>query len=234
MNMHINQKLMPSTIDKARLKNIFLKGVYLSIGLAMVTLVSACSSPERSRSLDNPAVSAKTLAHQVCSNCHGVEGISSSPNFPNLAAQTATYLKEQLKSFKSHGRTDPAGFEYMWGLSARLTDEQITGLADYYASQKPPSGKSHDPDLIKKGREIFTNGIASSNTPACASCHGAKAEGLLGFPRLAGQHRDYLEKQLIVFQRTEQRPEGAVMKVVAHGLTADNINSVATYLEATQ
>jgi cytochrome c553 len=75
------------------------------------------------------------LALQVCSNCHGVDGNSVSPNFPNLAAQTEDYISEQLTSFRKHSRFDPAGFEYMWGLSRHLTDQQIKYNAAYFASQ---------------------------------------------------------------------------------------------------
>ena len=220
------------TSSKSRLANVKRGGLYFSIGLAVLATISACSSPERSRALGDPSISGKTIALQVCSNCHGVQGISTSPNFPNLAAQSAIYMKDQLKSFKSHGRSDPAGFEYMWGLSAHLTDEQIDGLANYYSKQKAPTAKTINTNLVKDGQAIFENGIASNNTPACSVCHGPKGEGLEQFPRLAGQHSDYIVKQLIVFQRTDQRPEGSVMKTIAHGLTNQNIESVAAYLEA--
>jgi cytochrome c553 len=52
------------------------------------------------------------------------------------------------------------------------------------------------------------------------------------FPRIAGQHADYVMKQLLVFQRTDQRPEGAIMKTVAHNLTAQDMRNVAVYLQA--
>ncbi|WP_025918442.1 c-type cytochrome, partial [Herminiimonas sp. CN] len=87
-------------------------------------------------------------------------------------------------------------------------------------------------NLVKGGQSIYAQGIAANNTPACATCHGAKGEGMQQFPRLAGQHADYIVKQLLVFQRTDERPEGSVMKTVAHGLTPENIAGVAAYLEA--
>ena len=68
--------------------------------------------------------------------------------------------------------------------------------------------------------------------PACSTCHGPKGEGKATFPRLAGQHADYLVKQLVVFQRTDERPEGSIMKTVAHELTGQNIHDVAGYLQA--
>jgi cytochrome c553 len=68
--------------------------------------------------------------------------------------------------------------------------------------------------------------------PACATCHGAEGKGNATFPRLAGQHADYLVKQLVVFQRTDERPEGSIMKTVAHELTQQNIDDVAGYLQS--
>jgi cytochrome c553 len=232
--MKINGESMPSqgavTTTKSHKRHA--TGKYLSLSLIFISMISACSSVERSRSLGNANISANTLALQVCSNCHGVQGVSVSPNFPNLAAQSPQYLEAQLKSFKNHGRSDPAGFEYMWGISARLTDEQISGLAMYFSSQKPAPGKSPDSKLLKEGQTVFERGIAAHSTPPCSSCHGAKGEGLQQAPRLAGQHADYIVKQLMVFQRTDERPEGNIMKNIAHGLTRENMESVAAYLEA--
>ena len=204
------------------------------LALAMV-LSAGCSDLERSRDLGNPKVTPVTLARQVCSNCHGVTGNATSPNFPNLAGQTEPYLVAQLMAFKSHDRLDPAGFEYMWGLSRSLTEDQIKGLAAYYAAQTPVSQRSEgDPSRIEAGRSVFETGVAATGVPACSGCHGAKGEGNATFPRIAGQHADYLVKQLIVFQRTDQRPEGTVMKTVAHDLTRRNIDDVAIYLQAMQ
>ena len=200
--------------------------------LTFLVLMLGCSIQERSRALGDPTVSAKTTALQVCSNCHGVKGISISPNFPNLAGQSQPYLVTQLKTFRSHGRSDPAGFEYMWGISARLTDDQINGLADYYSTQKPSTGIAHHSTLLKEGQQIFEQGIVSNNVAACSTCHGVNGEGMQQFPRIAGQHTDYTVKQLMVFQQTDQRPEGAIMKAITHNLTPENMKSVALYLES--
>jgi cytochrome c553 len=183
--------------------------------------------------MNNPNASALTMAQQVCSNCHGMTGSAVSPNFPNLAAQVPDYTVAQLKGFRSHERQDPAGFEYMWGLSRSLTDEQIKGLAAYYAGEAPtPQRFEGDRSRLEAGKAIFTSGVPDKGVPACATCHGAEGQGNATFPRLAGQHADYLMKQLLVFQRTDERPEGAVMKTVAHELTAQNVNDVAVYLQA--
>jgi cytochrome c553 len=201
------------------------------LGLSM--LLAGCVSADRSRNLADPSVSATTLAQQVCSNCHGVTGESTSPNFPMLAGQTEPYFIAQMKGFKSQGRSDPAGFEYMWGLSRALTDEQIAGLAAYYSGQNIRSTNTEGtPDRIAAGSNVYANGIEAKGIPACVGCHGDKAQGNATFPRLAGQHVDYIVKQLQVFQRTDERPDGAVMKVIAHQMSTQDMENVASFLQS--
>ena len=205
-------------------------------GVLVVALLAAgiagCANIERSRNLNDPRVSAKVIAQQVCSNCHGLDGNSTSPNFPNLAGQTELYTVEQLRSFRKHSRSDPAGFEYMWGLSRHLTDEQIDGLASYFATQIPIKQSSEGLAVqVTSGKVIFDSGIPEKNIPACRSCHGDQGQGNGAFPRLADQHADYLLKQLKVFQRTDERPEGALMKIIAHDLTEANMKDVVAFLQ---
>lgn len=204
----------------------------LTAALAAAGLGAGCANPTRSRDLGNPSVSAVNLAQQVCSNCHGLTGNAVSPNFPNLAGQTEPYFVTQLSGFKSHGRQDPAGFEYMWGLSRSLTEDQIKGLAAYYTAQKaerqPQEGTAAQ---VQAGKNIFESGVSDKNVPACQTCHGPQAKGNAMFPRLAGQHADYLAKQLGVFQRTDDRPEGSIMKTIAHELTQADIENVSAFLQ---
>jgi cytochrome c553 len=210
-----------------------MKSATLALLAAAAALSVGCANPERSRDLANPKVSATTLAQQVCSNCHGMTGDAVSPNFPNLAGQIEPYFVAQLSEFKSHSRQDPAGFEYMWGLSRSLTEDQIKGLAAYYAGQTPArQGVEGDRSRLEAGKSIFETGVTAKGIPACTGCHGSQGQGNATFPRLAGQHADYLVKQLVVFQRTDERPEGSIMKTVAHELTQQNIDDVATYLQA--
>lgn len=210
-----------------------MKSATLALLVAVSALSAGCANTERSRDLSNPKVSATTLAQQVCSNCHGMTGAAVSPNFPNLAGQVEPYFVAQLNGFRSHGRHDPAGFEYMWGLSRSLTDDQIKGLAAYYAGQTPArQGIEGDRGRLEAGKSIFEAGVVAKGVPPCSSCHGSQGQGNATFPRLAGQHADYLVKQLVVFQRTDERPEGSIMKTVAHELTRQNIDDVASYLQA--
>jgi cytochrome c553 len=207
--------------------------IRMALTATAIVLVAGCTNVQRSRDLANPDVSGTTLAVQVCANCHGPTGNSVSPNFPNLAAQQQAYFVSQLTAFKAHSREDPAGFEYMWGLSRSLTEKQIGELAAYFAGnrleQQPVEGT---PERIAAGKSIFTDGIPANSVPACGSCHGPDGMGNGTFPRIAGQHADYLQKQLTVFQKTDQRPQGVVMKVVTHQLTPRNIADVAAYLQS--
>jgi cytochrome c553 len=209
-----------------------MKTAILSL-LAIGVAAAGCANLPRSRDLGNPAVSGQTLAEQVCSNCHGVTGTATSPNFPNLAGQQKEYLTAQLQELKKHSRRDPAGFEYIRGITRNLTDKQIDEISSYFASQQlRPQSNENKAEAIAAGKPIFTGGIPDKSIPACGTCHGPEGLGNGKFPRLAGQHADYLVKQLTVFQRTDERPEGSIMKTVAHELTRENITNVAAYLQA--
>jgi cytochrome c553 len=208
-----------------------MKHISLLPVVGVLVAASGCSNIERSRDLANPNVPAAVTAVQVCAICHGVDGNSISPNFPRLAGQQATYIIDQLQNFRAHGRSDPAGFEYMWGLSHRLTDDQIKGLAEYFAKQAPKPNASVDAKLVAAGGTIYEKGVPAKEAPPCVDCHGPKAEGVANFPRLANQHRDYLVKQLQVFQRTDERPN-TPMTQVAHLLSRADMEAVAGYLQS--
>src|SRR5271156_6140848 len=160
------------------------KAAALAALLLAVAAGTGCTNIERSRNLADAAVPGKVLALQVCSNCHGVDGNSVSPNSPNLAAQTEPYFIEQVNSFRRHSRLDPAGFEYMWGLSRHLTDEQIKDLAAYYASQKvkSPAYPTGLLDLRDSGKAVYASGVPEKGIPPCAACHGPEGLGNLQFP----------------------------------------------------
>jgi len=208
-----------------------MKRACIILALAAVAIGAGCSSIDRSRSLANPNTPARTLATQVCSNCHEIDGNSTSPNFPRLAGQPEEYLVAQLSEFRNHRRADPAGYEYMWGISRSLTDDQIKGLAAYFSAQTPSSPGPGNPNLVADGKQIFDSGAPTQGVPPCSTCHGDRGQGNGQFPRIANQHSDYVVKQLSVFQRTDQRPDGAAMKVVTHPLTDQQMQAVAAYLQ---
>ncbi|QCP50283.1 c-type cytochrome [Trinickia violacea] len=200
------------------------------ICLGMLLAGTACHDLERSRAVDNPAVSGKTIALQVCSNCHGVTGVSVSPTFPKLAGQQREYLVDQLTDFKTHARSDPNAKRFMWGFT-HLTGTQIDEIATYFSTQQTTLGQPGDRRLIDKGRTIYASGLPDKGVAACVSCHGQHGEGAGGFPRLAGQHADYIVKQLLVFQRTRDRPRGEVMQAICANLSEQDMRALAAFLE---
>ncbi len=170
-------------------------------------------------------------AERVCASCHGHRGFSISPAFPRLAGQQEEYLKVQLRAFRDRTRADPMAQAYMWGMSSQLSREMINGLARYYAVQKPAAGKPGDPQLMQKGQAIFERGLPEAKVQACVECHGKNAEGNAGFPRLAGQHAEYLVKQLVLFKSQMRAEQPAVMMHAVTGpMSFDQIEAVAAYL----
>src|SRR5215469_12852823 len=142
--------------------------VSIPAALALVVLtVAACggTSPQ-SGSADSTVAG---MVH-VCSSCHGSDGRSISPTFPRLAGQQKDYLVAQLQAFRDTTRADPHAQTYMWGMAARLSDQNIDAIATYYASQTPVSGAPTDSPETTAGAKIYTEGIPSKNVPACMSC----------------------------------------------------------------
>jgi cytochrome c553 len=82
-----------------------MKTAALTLVLALAAIATGCTTAENSsRNLGDPSVHGKTLAEQVCSDCHGVTGNSVNPTFPRLAGQQEWYLIAQLKQFRGHNQ----------------------------------------------------------------------------------------------------------------------------------
>jgi len=150
---------------------------------------------------------------EPCASCHGQKGNSSNTQWPNLAAQQPTYLANQLKAFKAGDRINLM----MQSMTANLNNEDINNLAAYFSSQKPVKAGG-DPALAKSGE---------SKAAMCLGCHGSTAQGNGQFPRLAGQHPEYLEQQLKAFKEGS-RKSGPMQAIIANLSEAD-FKALATY-----
>lgn len=175
----------------------------------------------------NPALQ-KTVA--TCGTCHGVNGRSVAPTFPNLAAQMAPYIEAQLTAFKEQTRGDPDAQAYMWGMASQLSAPMISALAEYFAAQPAAPGRPGDPGLLAQGKKLFEEGVPARGIAPCASCHGAQAAGQAIFPRLAGQHAPYLLKQLLSIQSALRT--APVMHGVIKDLDREQMQAVVAYLES--
>ena len=200
----------------------------VSSGLLMVGIAHAAD--ESTASMTDAQKAALQKIIETCSACHGLNGRSVAPTFPNLAAQTAPYIQLQLHAFRDQTRADPDAQAYMWGMASQLNDASISGLAAYFSNQSAAAGKSVNATLIAQGKQIFMEGVPGRQIAACASCHGAQAQGNGPFPRLAGQHAPYLLKQLLVIQSVLRT--APVMHGVIKDLTRDQMQAVVAYLES--
>jgi cytochrome c553 len=209
------------------------KSIYaLAIATTMAATLSQASrgADVAADSLSEPQKAALRKQVETCGTCHGVNGRSVSPTFPNLAAQTAPYIELQLKAFKDQSRADPDAQAYMWGMASQLSDATIAALAVYFAAQSPAPARGGGSPLIAQGKELFEKGVPARQIPPCASCHGLHAEGMSTFPRLAGQHGPYLLKQLLVIQSVLRT--APVMHGVIKDLNKDQMQAVVAYLES--
>lgn len=197
-----------------------------SIAAVATMALSPALIAQTSPTSDEAAVK---LATRVCVSCHGPGGNSTSPTFPRLAAQQEAYLVAQISAFKNGSRGEKEAHDYMLGMVTLIDDPTAASLARYYARQPPVPGVPGDPQRTAKGKRLFEQGI-DQKVVACASCHGAHAEGSGIFPRLAGQHAAYVEHQLKFIQSNLR--QSPVMHGIIGNLTPEDMIDVATYLES--
>lgn len=193
------------------------------IGICVLPLARASTLEQEGAPAQTPAV-----VRQTCASCHGIDGNSTSPGFPKLAAQVPQYLRKQLADFKAGARKNPI----MSGMAAGLSSREMAAVAAYFGAQAIKADTGQDKALVHKGKKIYQGGIATNAVPACAACHGAEGTGTPPhYPRLADQHAAYLVTQLENFnaKRRGNDPK-AVMRDIAGRMSAQQMRAVAAYL----
>ena len=163
------------------------------------------------------AVAGKAKA-QMCFACHGENGIASSAEIPNLAAQPPLSITYQLIQYRGQQRKG-GGME---GIAMALSDQDMRDIAAYYAALPPPSAKSGNAGKIAKGAQI-------SSTQYCNSCHGAQLQGQKHIARLAGQSQEYLVIQLKNIRSGSRIDMDGTMGSAARGLSDEDIEALAAY-----
>ena len=192
-------------------------------GVLMTSLTYAQGDPAK----------AQQIVTQVCAACHGADGNSAIPVNPNLAGQHPEYLLKQLMNFKSqNGKPAERVNPVMGGMAAPLSAEDMGNLAAYFAGQKPKPGAARDPELAKLGQSIYRGGIMAKGVAACAACHSPNGAGIPSqFPRLAGQHAEYVAAQLKAFRAGERANDpGSMMRMIAAKFSDKEIAAVAEYI----
>ncbi|MDO8786964.1 MAG: c-type cytochrome [Sulfuritalea sp.] len=199
----------------------------------VLTVVAGMSSLQTvAASLPATAVSprvAEVIASR-CALCHGPQGESASAIYPRLAAQHPDYLVKQLRDFRDGRRKG----ETMTDMAKDLHDEDITGLAAFFASRKAGGRQAGDVELAGVGKYIYHRGNTFSGVAACASCHGPNGLGTELLPRLAGQHPAYIEIQLKEFNKRARTNDNSIMHSIAAKLTELETKAVSVYIGGLQ
>jgi cytochrome c553 len=166
----------------------------------------------------------------VCAGCHGADGNSVNPVWPNLAGQHPDYIVSQLKAFKSGARQDPV----MAPMAMPLSDQDMEDVAAYFSAQELKGGEA-DAAKVSLGETIYRGGNSASGVSACAACHAPNGVGnpAANFPALAGQHAAYVEKALADYRAGARASSEAskMMHSVAGKMTDAEMAAVAQYVQ---
>lgn len=205
------------------------------IALATTAVVPAglalAASPAGTEQVAPDAAKGQKIAGGVCAACHGGDGNSALSANPKLAGQHYDYLVKQLHEFKSvDGAPAKRVNAVMAGFVATLSDADINNLAAHFASQKLVPAKASDKTLAESGQLLFRAGDKERGVPSCMGCHGPNGAGIPGqYPRIAGQHGEYIASQLTAF-RQGVRSNNAAMTAIASKLSDNEIKALADYI----
>ena len=165
----------------------------------------------------------------VCAACHAIDGNSAITANPKLAGQHPEYLYKQLTNFKSGERANAV----MSGMAGMLSDADMHAVAEYFSKQTLNLGQAKKNGAGSLGEKTYRAGIQANSVPACASCHGPAGDGLpVKYPRLGGQHTEYVLNQLRQFRLgARANDEAKVMRTIAAKLTDQEMEAVADYIQ---
>ena len=195
-------------------------------GLLALTMAASAGAEEAQAAAKPDLAKGQATSAAVCGACHTADGSRGSPANPILQGQHPEYLAKQLAEFKE-GKRDNA---IMKGMASTLSEADMKNVAAFYASKQAKPGFAKNKELIALGEKIYRGGIADRSIPACAACHSPTGAGIPAqYPRLAGQHSDYTEAQLVAF-RGGVRKNSNQMTGVAAKLNDKEIKAVADYV----
>jgi cytochrome c553 len=192
--------------------------------IALIPLFAAGPAPAAT---GDAAAGAQKAA--VCGACHGMNGNSVNPEWPNLAGQHESYIAAQLALFKQGVRNNVI----MAPNAMLLGDQDMADLAAYF-SQQPLQGLEADPSLYAAGGALYRSGDAARGLPACMACHGpaGKGNGPARYPALRSQHSLYTYGQLKAYASGERKAVGNdMMQVIAAKLSDEEMRALASYLQ---
>ena len=200
---------------------------------ALVLLVACATSFAQAQEAGDAKAGETKIA--MCIGCHGIKGYQASfpevYKVPKISGQTASYIVSALTAYQKGDRKHPT----MRSVAAGLSAKDMADIAAYYESH----GKDSAPAVPEKAAEP-TGAVAELITKgACTSCHGANLNKPMvpGYPKIAGQHRDYVYVALKSYKSENQATWGrnnGVMGGVAKQFTLAELKEIAAYVNQQQ
>ena len=198
-------------------------------GVASVTFAQAPAAPAP------VAGGAKTIEAKVamCIGCHAIPGYQSSfpevHRVPMIAGQNAKYIVAALNAYKTGERKHPT----MRGIGEGLSEQDMAEIGVYYEKQGKPAVAE------KPSREPSAQVAALLTKAACASCHGANLSKPVdpSYPKIAGQHPDYLFVALKSYKNEPNNVVGrtnGVMGGISKQFTNAELKALAQYIGSLQ
>ena len=202
------------------------------IRLSFVLAFLACAFGAQAQDAKAGSAAAGEKKAAMCIGCHGIPGYQASfPEIykvPMIAGQNAKYIATALGEYKKGERKHPT----MRAIAASLNDQDVADLAAFYEAENksaapadaaPATPSGNVAELLKKGN--------------CVSCHGDNFSKPIdpSYPKLAGQHADYLFYALKAYQ-TDKNPQvgrsNPVMMGMARPYTHAELKEIAAYLSS--
>jgi cytochrome c553 len=168
----------------------------------------------------------------MCIGCHGIHGYQASfpeiHKVPMISGQGAKYIVAALTAYKKGERKHPT----MKGIAASLSEADMADLGAYYEKHGASSVKAvAETPVVAPSPEV----AALLTKGACASCHGANYSKPIdgSYPKLAGQHADYLAVALNAYSITDNSRVGrsnAIMAGQVKQFKREELKAMAKYL----
>lgn len=198
-------------------------------------VVSCVTASSLAQELKGDA-SAGANKNSMCIGCHGIKGYQSSfpevYKVPMISGQGAAYISAALHEYKKGERKHPT----MRGIADSLSDQDIADLAAYYSSHGAVAGAELPAKPVKEPSAEVQALLSKAN---CASCHGANFSKPIdpSYPKIAGQHADYLFVALKSYKVENNARVGrgnAIMGGMVRQFSNAELKQLAGYLSSVQ
>ena len=214
------------------------KPLVLSFANALNALSLGLGVAARAQDAKPGDVAAGEKKIAMCEGCHNLPRYQASfPEIykvPMIAGQNAKYIATALAGYRKGERKHPT----MRAIAGSLSDQDIADVAAYYAQLGSPAGSAAAPAPAASAapaHEAPPQVAALLTKGNCVSCHGSNFSAPIdpSYPKLAGQHADYLFVALKAYQ-TDHNPlmgrNNAIMMGMARPFTHPEIKAIAAYL----